>query len=159
MRALDESAGSTRRTVPPLGDELEFMRTIWALDHALQRASKRMEASLGITGPQRLVMRIVGRFPGILAGQLAQILHLHPSTVTGVLKRLEQQGLLARRSDPRDRRRAPLGLTEKGRRIESAAEGTIEAAVRRALTGLPRHKTRHAEEVLDTLARSLSSPR
>src|SRR5206468_4578402 len=66
---------------PPLGAVLDFMRLLWAVDHALQSASKRMEATFGVTGPQRLVVRIVGRFPGIAAGRVAQILHVHPSTL------------------------------------------------------------------------------
>ena len=68
------------------------MRLLWAVDHGLQRRSKRMAATLGVTGPQRLVIRIVGRFPGISAGRLASILHLHPSTLTGILRRLERGG-------------------------------------------------------------------
>ena len=49
--------------VPKMGPVLEFMRVVWALDHALQKTSKRMETMLGITAPQRLVVRILGRFP------------------------------------------------------------------------------------------------
>ena len=56
---------------PPLGAVLDFMRLLWAVDHSLQSASKRMESTFGITGPQRLVVRIVGRFPGIAAGREA----------------------------------------------------------------------------------------
>ena len=70
-----------------LGPVLEFMRTLWALDHALQSASKRMESRLRVTAPQRLVVRIVGRYPGVSAGELSEILHLHPSTLTGILGR------------------------------------------------------------------------
>jgi DNA-binding MarR family transcriptional regulator len=114
-----------------------------------------MEAALGVTGPQRLVLRIVGRFPGIPAGQLAAILHLHPSTLTGVLKRLERQGWLTRRADPRDRRRALLGLSAAGRRVAQDPAGTVESAVREALAELPAHKTRHALEVLGALAARL----
>src|SRR5207244_12973540 len=84
---------------PPLGAVLDFMRLLWAVDHALQSASKRMESTFGLTGPQRLVVRIVGRFPGIAAGRIAEILHVHPSTLTGVLKRLESRGILPRRPD------------------------------------------------------------
>ena len=57
----------------PLGAVLDFMRLLWAVDHSLQSASKRMEAAFGITGPQRLVVRIVGRFPGIAAGRVAEL--------------------------------------------------------------------------------------
>src|SRR5713226_7752815 len=91
---------------PPLGSVLDFMRLLWAVDHALQSASKRMESAFGMTGPQRLVVRIVGRFPGIAAGRVAEILHVHPSTLTGVLKRLEARGILQRKPDPLDARRA-----------------------------------------------------
>src|SRR5258708_18897704 len=98
---------------PPLGAVLDFMRLLWAVDHSLQSASKRMEAQHGITGPQRLVVRIVGRFPGIAAGRVADILHVHPSTLTGILRRLEQRRGLQRTSHPPDPPRALLRLTTK----------------------------------------------
>jgi DNA-binding MarR family transcriptional regulator len=125
------------------------------MDHALQRASKRMEAQIGVTGPQRLVLRIVGRFPGITAGHLARILHMHPSTLTGIVRRLERQGLVARGSDPRDRRRSLLGLTEAGRGIEIGNVGTIEGAVAKALGAASPEKVAAACEVLAAITASL----
>ncbi len=139
-----------------LGEVLDFMRLIWALHHALQRRSKRMRGAIGVTGPQRLVIRIVTRFPGIPAGQIAQLLHVHPSTLTGVLKRLERQGLVLRRPDPRDGRRASLGITEKGKRIDVAAAGTVEAAVARVLARTSRARLAAARAVLAELATDLS---
>jgi MarR family transcriptional regulator, organic hydroperoxide resistance regulator len=144
-----------RSRLPPLGSVLEFMRTIWALDHELQRTSRRMKSGLGVTGPQRLVLRVVGRFPGMSAGQLAQVLHLHPSTLTGVLQRLEHQGLLARRADARDGRRVLLGLTREGRQLDVDSEGTVEAAVRLALSEVSEQKVSSAVEVLGRIAASL----
>jgi DNA-binding MarR family transcriptional regulator len=136
----------------PLGEVFDFLRLMWALDHALQKASKRIEASLGVTGPQRMVIRIVGRFPGIAAGKLAEILHLHPSTLTGVVRRLQQQGVLARWADPRDQRRALLGLTQKGRALDVDTPGTIEASVRELLTEVPAARIRTTAAVLSRLA-------
>ena len=98
----------------PVGDAIDFLRLVWAVDHALQRRSKSMAATLGITGPQRLVIRIIGRFPSIHARQLADILHLHPSSLTALLKRLERRDLVRRWPDERDRRRWLLGLTRQG---------------------------------------------
>jgi MarR family transcriptional regulator, organic hydroperoxide resistance regulator len=144
---------------PPLGDVLEFMRVLWALDHALNTTSKRMKTLLGVTGPQRLVVRIVSRFPGITAGQIAEVLHVHPSTLTGILKLLVRQGIVRRRADPRDGRRAVLGLTEKGRRIETAGVGTVEAAVTRVLSEAPPHHLDRAREVVERLTRALSEER
>lgn len=138
-----------------LGEVLEFMRLLWAVDHGLQSTSKRMEATLGITGPQRLVLRLVGRFPGITAGALAQILHVHPSTLTGVLKRLEKRGLIERKSDPLDGRKALFALTETGRALDIPSTGTVEAAVQRALTKMSRARILHTQEVLTALAEEL----
>ncbi len=140
---------------PQLGEVLEFMRLLWAVDHGLQSTSKRMEASLGITGPQRLVLRLVGRFPGITAGNLAQILHVHPSTLTGVLKRLEKRGLLERKSDPLDGRKALFALTESGRALDVPSTGTVEAAVQRVLSRMSRTRILHTQDVLTALAEEL----
>jgi DNA-binding MarR family transcriptional regulator len=140
---------------PQLGDVLDFMRLIWAVDHALQKTSKRMKAAIGVTGPQRLVIRIVSRFPGITSGQVAEILHIHPSTLSGILKRLERQGLIRRRPDPRDGRRAFLGITETGRGIDTAAAGTVEVAVERVLSRTQQAKVEAAREILRDLAASL----
>jgi DNA-binding MarR family transcriptional regulator len=142
----------------PLGldDVLDFLSVIWALDHALQRSSKRMEATMGITGPQRLVIRIVGRFPGISAGHLAALLHVHPSTLTGILNRLERNGWVRRRSDPRDGRRSLTGLTDKGLSVEIETEGVIENAIRRILERTPREKIQATREVLESISVELS---
>ena len=140
---------------PPLGEVLEFMRLLWAVDHGLQSTSKRMESTLGLTGPQRLVLRLVGRFPGITAGRLAQILHVHPSTLTGVLKRLEKRGLLERKSDPLDGRKALFALTEAGKQLDVPSQGTVESAVQRVLSRMPRARMLAAQEVLTALAEEL----
>ncbi|WP_437693451.1 MarR family winged helix-turn-helix transcriptional regulator [Sorangium sp. So ce176] len=138
-----------------LGEVLDFMKLLWAVDHGLQSTSKRMEAKMGVTGPQRLVIRIVGRYPGISAGQLAEIMQLHPSTLTGVLKRLQERGVIERRADPKDGRRALLGLTTRGRELDSLRTGTVEAAVRQALKAMPRRKLEAAQDVLAAVAEAL----
>lgn len=115
------------------GDVLEFIRLLWAVDHELQRTSKHMAAHLGITGPQRFVLRIVGRFPSVTAGHLARLLHVHPSSVTEIMRRLEAQGLIRRNSDSQDGRRVLLVLSRRGQALNQRLEGTIEAAVARLL--------------------------
>ena len=89
------------------------MRLLWSIEHGLQKMSKRMESELGVTGPQRLVLRVVGRFPGVSAGELAEIVRLHPSTITGILQRLVARGLLERERDRADSRRTRLRLNRR----------------------------------------------
>ena len=153
--ARRERADAAATADSPLGEVLDFMKLLWAVDHGLQRTSKRMAASLGVTGPQRLVLRVVARYPGIAAGQLAAILRLHPSTVTVIVQRLEQEGLLTRGIDKKDRRRTQLKLTDRGRRLARNPAGTVEEAMQAALAGISEKALAAASEVLAVVAAEL----
>jgi DNA-binding MarR family transcriptional regulator len=141
----------------PLGDALMFMQVLWAVAHGLESASKRMHGELGITGPQRLVLRIIGHHGRLSAGELAEVLHIHPSSLTGMIRRLEEAEMIRRESDPFDRRRALLELTRRGIRLNEQREGTIEAKVEAALNRLPRERVATTKAVLSAIAGALGS--
>lgn len=143
------------RTDYPLGAALDFLQRIWELNHALERLSSRMEKRLGVTAQQRLIIRCLGKYPGMNAGQLATLLHVDPGTVSAALNRLETKGLLERRRDPRDRRRACLGLTARGRTLDQPAQGTVEAAVERLLDSADSQDISAAMRVVGRLSRLL----
>ena len=145
-------------SVASLPDVLQFMQLLWAVVHGLEKTSKRMAGDLGVTGPQRLALRVIGLFPGVSAGDLAATLHVHPSTLTGVLQRLSAQRWLRRVDDPRDRRRAILRLTARGARINAARRGTVESAVADVLDGVSAQDREATMRVHERLARQLWSP-
>jgi len=151
----DMAKGAVRAPEDSLDPVLDFMRLLWRVEHALQATSKRMDAQLGITGPQRLVLKLVTQFPGLSAGDVARILHLHPSTITGILQRLVDKGLLVRESDRRDTRRARLRPRAPVAGLARRPRGTVEAAVARVLRRTPATHVRHARAVLETLAGAL----
>jgi MarR family transcriptional regulator, organic hydroperoxide resistance regulator len=113
----------------PLGPAFQFLERLWALNHALEKLSGNMAVRIGVTAQQRLVIRCLGKFPGVAAGQLAALLHVDPGTVSAALRRLNDKGLVVRRRDPQDQRRASLALTDKGRDLDRPATGTVEHAV------------------------------
>jgi DNA-binding MarR family transcriptional regulator len=113
-------------TMGPAG---EFMRSLWRLNHVLERASRSMETSAGVTAEQRAIIRYIGKYPGIVASQLAALLHLDAGTVSASLGRLERKGLIDRRRGHRDKRRVTLGLTAAGRAIDQVVVGTVEHTV------------------------------
>jgi DNA-binding MarR family transcriptional regulator len=82
-------------------------------------------------------------------------LHVHPSTLTGVLKRLVARGDIKRESDPEDARRARFELTHRGLQLDAHQSGTVEVAVRRALARLSPEKVNAAREVLLMLTQEL----
>lgn len=156
VRSDESPVPSSEPSVPELGEVLDFMRLLWSVDHNLQLTSKRMVAAIGLTGPQRMVIRLIGRFPGISAGSLAQTLHLHPSTLTGVLKRLESRGLIWRKADPADGRRALFGLTDQGSLLDVPTFGTVESAVSAALGKLDKPTIEAAAKALMQISTELA---
>jgi MarR family transcriptional regulator, organic hydroperoxide resistance regulator len=153
VRAAHDSPLDPRHQLDPV---LDFMRLLWSIEHGLQRMSKRMEGELGITGPQRLVLRVVGRFPDLSASELAHIVRLHPSTITGILKRLVARGYLERQSDPNDTRRARLRLKPQAMAHTRVSRGTVERAVTDALEHAGEANVRAARRVLLEIAQRLN---
>jgi DNA-binding MarR family transcriptional regulator len=149
----------SRDTLPhsfQLDPVLDFMRLLWSVEHGLERLSKRMGSELGITGPQRLVLRIIGQFPDISAGDLSEIVRLHPSTMTGILQRLADRGLIERRRDPSDSRRARLRIRPTALKFTRSARLTVEKAVTHALDHSGPARVRAARRVLTEVARRLN---
>jgi DNA-binding MarR family transcriptional regulator len=151
-----ESDPPARLASDDLTDTLGFMRLLWAVDHGLRSLSKRMQTSLGITGPQRLVLRLLGRFRDLSPSELADVLHVDRGTLSGIVERLCARGLIVRRAHPEDGRRMLLALTVRGQRINKDSRGTVEAAVQRALASLPASKVRAARQVLEAIADELT---
>ena len=136
---------------------LEFIRLMWSVDHELQRVSKRMVRRIGLTAPQRLAVRFIGRNPDVTPGALAALLHMHPGTVTGIVRHLQESGLVVATRSTADTRRLHLRLTPRGLLVNRRQKGTAEAAVRRALAGLGPADLVRASALLTRLAEELAA--
>jgi DNA-binding MarR family transcriptional regulator len=152
---LKKAGRPTRLPSRPLGEVLSFMQLLWAVAHGLESRSMRMRSAVGVTGPQRLVLRLIGHYGQATPGDLASVLHVDPSSLTGSLRRLERAQLLRRVADSNDRRRALLTLTKRGEALNERRSGTVEAVVRETLRGLPRTKVAAVRDVLGALAVAL----
>ena len=139
----------------PLGAALDFMRGLWQLNHALERLSSKMEDARGVSAQQHWIIRCVGKYPGMTAGQLASQLHLDRGTVSAALGRLERKSLLERRRDPRDRRRVVLGLTRRGRALY--APSTLELAVDQLLASSEPEAVAATLQLLASLSERLAA--
>jgi len=106
---------------------------LWALNHALETHSRRMQRTLGVTGRERIVIRLVGSTPRASAGDLARTLHVDPSSLTALLGRLVQRRLIRRSTHPDDSRRAVLELTTRGSSVNALKRGTVEAQVKKVV--------------------------
>lgn len=107
----------------PLDRQLCF--SIYGADLAINRTYKPVLDQLGLTYPQYLVLHALWEKDGLTISAIAERLALEPSTVTPLVKRMEQAGFLDRRRNPKDERQVQVRLTDKGRdmREESACLG------------------------------------
>ncbi|HEY1957936.1 MAG TPA: MarR family transcriptional regulator [Polyangiaceae bacterium] len=115
-----------------------------------------MRARTGVTGPQRLVLRMLLIAPDAAPSAIARSLFFDRSTVTVILRSLESAGLVRRSPHATDRRAITLALTAKGRRIAEQRTGTIESVFRRALERVPARDVQIACRVLEGIARELA---
>jgi DNA-binding MarR family transcriptional regulator len=81
---------------------------------AIDLHSKRLERESGLTGPQLLVMQLIGASGETTAGVIARKVSLSQATVTSILDRLERKELLKRERNAEDKRKVMVTLTEAG---------------------------------------------
>ncbi|MFQ5644693.1 MAG: MarR family winged helix-turn-helix transcriptional regulator [Thiogranum sp.] len=83
------------------------------LIRAVDLHSRTLVGSHGLTGPQALILKALHN-GSLTAGELATEVSLSQGTVTDILNRLEQRGLITRIRDTEDRRRVRVEATDAG---------------------------------------------
>jgi DNA-binding MarR family transcriptional regulator len=94
------------------------------------------EAGFDLTPVQYAALAAIRVNPGIDQATLAGLIAYDRTTITGVVDRLAQKGLLVREASSRDRRARELQITDEGRRTLRAITPAVEAAQRTMLRGL-----------------------
>lgn len=135
----------------------ELLRLLRAVEHGLQSASKVMARDGGVTAPQRAVLQVIARQPGASASEVAEVVHLHASTVTGILQRLIERGLVLRKKSQDDARKVVLQITEAGKKASEARGTASETAVKRALGGFSQDEVDAALRVLGAVSAELEA--
>jgi DNA-binding MarR family transcriptional regulator len=106
-------------------------------------------AQFGVTRAQWAVLARLDRFEGLKQSELAEMLDLQPITLTRLLDRLCENGLIERRADPNDRRAKRLFLTPAARPMLEQLGVLAEETLGTALTGVSRESV---EQIVAQLA-------
>jgi len=93
---------------------------------------------LGATRAQWAVLARLDRFEGLKQSELAEMLDLQPITLTRLLDRLCDSGMIERRADPNDRRAKRLFLTPAARPLLEQLGDLGETLMTTALAGVDR---------------------
>jgi DNA-binding MarR family transcriptional regulator len=107
-----------------------------------------------LTPVQYAALTTVRDYPAIDQATLAGLIAYDRTTITGVVDRLAQKGLLLRQANSRDRRVRELQITEEGGRILDGIEPAVEAAQRNMLRGLTADE---ADQLLRLLRKAIAA--
>jgi len=112
--------------------------------------------SIGVTRPQWQVLGLVNRNEGINQGGLAELIEVEPITVARMVDRLQDSGLIERRSDPADRRAWRLFLTDKGRDLLRQLQPHGVATAQQMLDGLTPEERAQFSHLLERMRTNLT---
>lgn len=98
---------------------------------AIDLHSKKLERESGLTGPQLLILQLIGTHGEMTSGVIAREVSLSQATVTSILDRLERKGTLKRERSATDKRKVIVSLTEDGSKaLEKAPTLMQESFIR-----------------------------
>jgi DNA-binding MarR family transcriptional regulator len=139
---------TARRTRTPLPTHARAMDAVRRIVHALHRSARDVERAIGLSGAQLFVLQQLEREPADSVNELAARTITHQSSVSVVVQRLVQRGLVRRSRPPGDRRRVHLEITGAGSSVLRRAPTTAQAQLVAGLNVLPPRR-------VQTLARAL----
>ena len=121
-----------RKSAAPTARLDEFLCfAIYSANLAIGRAYRPILDQLGLTYTQYVTLVALTEADDQTVGELGDKLFLESNTLTPILKKLEQLGLVDRRRDPADERQVRVNVTAAGRKlkqqVESRAAGLLEA--------------------------------
>lgn len=102
--------------------------SLYAASRASTSAYRHALASVGLTYPQYLALLALWEEDGLTVRQLGDRLHLDSGTLSPLLARLENAGLVARSRSADDGRSVHVHLTESGEKLRAEAE-TIQCSL------------------------------
>jgi DNA-binding MarR family transcriptional regulator len=123
----------------------------------LRESSRRAELQLGVTGAQLFVLQKLGEAPSQSLNDLAARTHTHQSSVSTVVARLVERGLVARQRSARDGRRLELVLTAKGRRVAAQTPGAAQDRLVDTIQQLPPRARRRLASLLRQLVAGMDA--
>lgn len=116
----------------------------------LRRRFEQRAGESGLTRSQWQAVAYLAKHEGISQAGLADLLEIEPITLTRILDRLAEKGLVQRRPHPTDRRSWSLYLTEAARPLLQEMERIAETIRTEALQGVA---PEHLEALSETLTR------
>lgn len=105
----------------------------------------------GLSDQQWRVLRVLGEHGTVETGRVAREAYILGPSLTGVLARMERDGLIRRERDPADQRRTVVQATPRGMKIVTRLSGSVEDHYQWLEQSLGKQKLAQLYQLLDEL--------
>lgn len=140
-----------------LSIEERIVAAIRQITRAVDLQSRRLVEACGLTGPQLATLQAVAKLDHAPPSRVARAVHLSQGTVTGILDRLEQRGLVTRERSTADRRQIILSVTGAGRELLDSAPSLLQDEFRSELARLEEWERLQMLSTLQRIARLMDA--
>lgn len=106
----------------PLLLDQQLCFALYSANLAMHKVYRKLLTQMDITYPQYLVMLVLWQQDSLTVSEIGERLFLDSATLTPLLKRLENAGLLNRQRSRQDERQVVVSLTDAGRSLRQQAE-------------------------------------
>lgn len=125
------------------------MNAIRSVVRALRVNTRAIELQAGISLAQLFVLQQLAERPAESLNELSERTATHQSSVSVVVRRLVERGLVSRTSSEVDRRRIHIALTSAGKQMLRGAPTTVQAQLLRGLERLTAEQRAQLSDLLD----------
>jgi DNA-binding MarR family transcriptional regulator len=158
-------------TPPPVSAELksdvdQVLEAIIYLYTESRRITKELAKRADLTGPQLTVVKLLEQVGDLSLSELSDKIRAQNSTVTGIIDRMEREGLVTRERSKEDRRVVHIRLTPKGHTLAKEIpvepmeifKGALESLSAQEMRDLMRIMTKVAKRVKQIVRRDVGEP-
>ena len=139
-----------------MSDSIGFL--ISDVSRLMRRRFDERARALGATRTQWKALAHISRNEGLNQGALAELLEVEPITLTRMVDRLEEAGLVERRRDPADRRAWRLYLTEASHPVLERMRGVADDLAAQALADVDAAQVASLTATLELIRGNLQFP-
>ncbi|GAA5086386.1 MULTISPECIES: MarR family winged helix-turn-helix transcriptional regulator [Paenalcaligenes] len=137
--------------------DLRILRALRRITRSIALHSRQLSAGSNITAPQLVCLRTVIEKGPLTATAISREMHVSPSTVVGILDRLEDKQLVNRERSREDRRIVFVSATDAGRTLAQQTPSPLQQKLSEALQQLPESEQLQITTALERVVALLDS--
>ncbi len=137
VQPVEEEAPERIPLVPKERYDLRILKSLRRIIRSVDVHSRRLAQDHGVTVPQLLCLLKIDELGALTIRELADEIYLSPSTLVGIIDRLEKHELVFRRRSVRDRRKVRIELTEAGNTLIAKSPSPLQNGLVEGIEELP----------------------